>query len=78
VAPLRNRGGYGLGASGSARRSGAWPDDEEGNRLAARLSAAVGVYVATDNDEAGDRYASRIGATLARASITAKRIKGGE
>lgn len=58
--------------------SGAWPDDEEGDRLAARLSAAVGVYVATDNDEAGDRYASRIGATLARASITAKRIKGGE
>jgi hypothetical protein len=55
--------------------SGAWPDDAEGDKIASSLTHAAGVYVATDSDDAGDKYATAIGNTLARASITAKRIR---
>ena len=55
--------------------SGAWPDDAEGDKIAASLRAASCVYVATDSDDAGDKYATAISNTLARASITAKRIR---
>jgi len=44
--------------------AGAWPADGPGADLAARLTGAALVVVATDDDPSGDRYAARIATAL--------------
>lgn len=53
--------------------SGAWPDDEVGDELAARFAGAV-VALAPDRDEngAGERTAEKVGRCLSRAGVTWK------
>jgi hypothetical protein len=52
--------------------SGAWPDDELGDALAARFAGAVEVSLAPDDDEngAGERIMAKVGRCLSRAGVT--------
>ena len=54
--------------------AGSWPDGPMGDAIAARLSGARVVAVATDDDDAGHRYAAAILATCKRAGIRAVQV----